>query len=356
MQEGLAGLGHRPPTAEAIKAQQQAHQQALLRHKESLSVAMQELSTLRSVVKALEGTVDQLQRERNTLLQELRAAKQTEVELLDQITNLTGTCERLTETVQQSGVDSAHRVAQVEGLRREQDAQLRGQIERLQAQLLSTQHPINVSRPIPWSKIASLDSHPVHVLREVVTADAKREERALRTLGIDPQTDQGNESAADDPLPKLLMQSSKGPQPQGQSRQDESEDYRAWLVVLRRIYDVLCDRRKLLHVDSDGPVEFLLRSRNEMVSEITQMHGETRRCARLVSELHQRVELISASAKRSDSLHEGGNPANLIEGHVELIAACLSDLDFASCRVKRLCFTDVDRALHGLPIDESGLL
>uniref|UniRef100_A0A7S1R2M3 Uncharacterized protein n=1 Tax=Neobodo designis TaxID=312471 RepID=A0A7S1R2M3_NEODS len=329
------------------RAHSGAQQAALQRQKEALSAALQELSTLRSVVKALESTVDQLQRERNTLLQELRTAKTTESELLDQIATLTSTCERLTETVQQSGVDSAHRVAQLEGLRREQDAALRTQIERLQAQLLSTQHPTNLSRPIPWSKIASVDGHPAHILREVVLADAKREERALRTLITEPRNDVGVESASDDLLEKLLTVR----QTASSSKADESEDLRAWTAVARRVHDVLIDRRRILHIDSDEPVEFLLRSRNEMVSELVQMHREMRRCARLISELHQRVELISASAKR-ESRGDGTNPANLVEGHVELIAAAVADLDFATCRVKRLCFTDVDRALHSFDNDD----
>jgi hypothetical protein len=101
-------------------------------------------------------------------------------------------------------------------------------------------------------------------------------------------------------------------------------------------------------------VEFLLRSRGEMVSEVVQMHAEQRRCARLVSELHQRVEIIAASARR-DNRHDGGNPANLLEGHVELVAASLADMDFASCRVKRLCFTAIDRTLHSLPVEDLDL-
>jgi hypothetical protein len=336
--------------SDSSKAQHDAHHAALQRQKEALGAALQELSTLRSVVKALEGTVDQLQRERNTLLQELRTSKSTESELLDQIATLTSTCERLTETVQQSGVDSAHRVAQIEGLRREQDASLRAQIERLQAQLLSTQHPTNLARPIPWSKIASVDGHPAHAIREVVLADAKREERALRTLMTETRTDVGVESSFDDVLGKLLV--TKAPTVSASAKAEESEDLRAWGSVARRVHDVLQERRRLLHIDSDEPTEFLLRSRNEMVSEIVQMHTEIRRCARLISELHQRVELISASAKR-DSRGDGTNPANLVEGHVELIAAAVADLDFATCRVKRLCFTEVDRTLHALSRDET---
>lgn len=319
-------------------AQVEAQHAALVRHKESLTAAMQELSTLRSVVKALEGTVAQLQTERNLLLEELRSSKQSEAELLEQISSLTQTCERLTETVQQSGVDGAHRVANLEALRRDQEAKLKHEIERLNAHLLSTQHPTHSARPIPWSKIAAMDSHPAHVLRDVVTTDAKREERALRTM--DTTGGAGPGDAVDNLLQRLLMP----------MKAEDSEDLRAWLIVLRRIHDVLIDRRKLLHIETETAEEFLLRSRHELVSELVHFHAEVRRCVTLVAELHQRVDVLSRTTRRevtSDGVSTGST-VHYVEGHVELVAAALADMDYACSRVKRVMFTDVDRAIHSI--------
>jgi hypothetical protein len=335
------------PSNEALAAQQEAQHAALVRHKEGLTAAMQELSTLRSVVKALESTVEQLQKERNMLLRELRNAKNTERDLLAQISALTVTCERLTETVQQSGVDGAHRVAQIEALRRDQESRLRAEIDRLTVQLINTQNT-NTARSIPWSKISAVEGHPAQVLRDVVASDWKREERALRTMAIDPQTDFGVESSAEDTLPTLLT--ARVPSAAG-GKPDENEDSKLWMAALRRVHQVLLERRRLLHIENDDPVEYLLRTRHEMVSEIVQLHLELRRAAGIATELHQRVEMLSAAARRDRS--DGVNPANMVEGHVELLNAAIADMDFSCCRVKRICFTDIDRTFHNIPQEDT---
>ena len=299
----------------------------LLRHKDALSTALQEVQTLKTVVKALESTVAQLQHERNMLLDELRASKNAESDLQAQVQSLTHTCERLTETIQLSGVENAHRVTSIESSKREETLAMRTQIDRLETQLLSTQHPQNVARPIPWNKISKMDGHPAHVLRDTVVHDARREERWLSTMQPDPPD-------VEDKLATL-----------NDVKSDDSDDSRVWVQVCRRIYHVLSERRRLIHIDEDSPVEFLLRTRHEMVGEMVHSHAEVRRTANIVTELVQRLGVAAGSNARREI--DAASVA-FVEAQVELISAALSDLDYSLTRTKTSCFSDIDCAIHKL--------
>ena len=332
---------------------------ALTRHRTALAAAVKEVTTLKSVVKALESTIEQLQHERNLLLDELRESKKSEAAMLAQIEQLSAMCERLTDVIQRCGVETAHRAARLEAQRREADTKARVQIERLSVQLLSTQNPLNTSRAVPWSKIQTIDGHPALVLRDVVIVDAKREAQWLKGCP---------DSLAPDPAPGVEDALERLASVAGAFQKDDlSEESATWRSVLRRIYTVLKDRRRVLSVDSEVPSDsFLLRTRHEMIGCFVQLHNDTRRCAALLAELMQRVEtaLTSGSVEAASSssassgitglshaLAAGGGASTAgfvtaLESQIELLCTCVADMDDLFVRVRHTCFSDADVAFH----------
>lgn len=298
----------------------------LAKHREGLSVTLKEVNALKAIIKGLEGTIQQLQLEKISLTEQLRVSKETQADYLQQIQKLSSMCEQLTGAIQRTGVENAGRMSRAEQKWRAQEAKYQTQVERLTSQLLSTQHPQSAARPIPWSKIATIEGHPAHVLREVVLEDQKREERIL------------NNALPTDALDHLDMLVSLGQSSSGKHSEDEA----VWRQVLSRVHLVLRQRRKLLHVsvDDPAPVEFLLRTRHQMVTEVAHLHDEVRKCSNLLMGIIHKIE--------ASTVFNGGAAA--MEGQLELVCSFVGDMDFALNRVKTLCFSDVDKSLFDVPL------
>ena len=332
---GKGGGQHQQLDVSAIMEDPVTLMLMLNKHKESLNLTLREINALKAVIQGQEQAISKLQQEKATLLDQVRTAKETELELVQQIQHLSETCEQLTATIQRRGMENAARLNALESQKKEADVAAKAMIDRLHNQLLSTQNPISSARPMPWNRVQAIEGHPAHVLREVVLLDSRREESMMAR----PMTVQ----MEDDMLAKL-KEHSRPPAIGTVSHQDEatgernSDDEAIWRQVLARIHDVLLDRRKWLSTSNEpSPAEFLLRTRHQLVGEVVHIHQVVAKCSNLVSVLFDRLEsVVSAS---------GGQA---IGGQLELVAATVADMDATLHRVKLHCFSTADCVYHNL--------
>jgi hypothetical protein len=304
----------------------------LSKHRESLNLTLREINALKAVIQGQEQAIGKLMNEKEQLLQQLAKAKDTEFELVAQIQQLTVTCEELSQTIQRRGVETAARINAVETQKRESELIAKTMIDRLQTQLLSTQHPLSSARPLPWNRIQSIEGHPAIIIKEIVLADARREENMMgRPMTVNQE---------DDFLEKLKEQSRI---PTNRDVRDmanlgTSEDEAMWRIACGRLYQVLHERRNFLHTSVEqSPVEFLLRTRHQLVAEVCHLHKMVNRCASMVSVLFDRLEGIISSY--------GGQA---IGGQLELVAASVADMDSTLHRAKLHCFSTVDCVMHNV--------
>ena len=301
------------------------------RHRAALTAMHKETSALRGFVKTLEGTNEGLRHEVSALKLELQHYKDTEVRLMNTIETGELAAERLTGTIHRLNQDHAATVHDLESQRRQFEIEHKARIDRLTAQLEATQNPKTTYQPLPWTRLEEQTDHPVHILREVVVEDQKREERILqRNLAI---VAGDNSVGGADALAKLLSFVDG----------NASSDFSMWIVVLRRIHTVLKERRALLGVPGvDSASDFFVRSRNSMIVEWVQLHKDIQRCCKVITSLKQNMVTTERLGTGPSTAQQYSNTL-FYERQLELVSTVLNDVDTLCHRVKHHCFSDVDR-------------
>ena len=305
------------------------------RHRAALTAMHKETSALRGFVKNLESTNESLRHEVSALKLELQHYKDNEVKLLQSLESSEMVAERLTGTIHRLNQEHASTLNDLESRRREFEIEHKAAIDRLTAQLEATQNPKNTFQPLPWTRLEEQVDHPIHVLKEVVVEDQKREERILqRNLAIIAGD---NSVTGVDALGQLLSFTDT----------NSSSDYSMWIVVLRRIHAVLKDRRTLLGVPSvDSASDFFIRSRNSMIGEWVQLHRDIQRCTKVISSLRQNMNTTEKLSGQSTA--QQYSTSLFYERQLELVSTVLSDVDTTCLRVKHHCFSEVDRLVYSI--------
>lgn len=308
-----------------------ALQALLVRHKSHLTTMCAEVTSLKSVIKALEESNEGLRHEVSSLKLELRHYKDNSQALARQLGDSDSAADTLTLAMQKQNQDHSHIVSELESNIRRIVSENKLKYDRLGAQLEATQQPNSSTQPLPWRRIAPVLDHPVHILREVILDDQRREERILqRNL---PILAGDNTFSASDPLLRLTS---------SDIGCASGSDDASWLLVVKRVFVVLKERRASLGVsNADAPTDFFVRSRNMMVGEWVQLHREVGKALRVLTSLRR--------ASPDGAQRSGGM---FFERQIDHASSILADVDTQCHRVEQTCFTDIDRILYTTHLGE----
>ena len=306
--------------------------QMLQQSRNACQQAVKETQALRTTLRTMEHTVTALQQEKQQLRLQVAEARQAEQRLAEDGNKLREDIQRLQHNINRILAEHAERVVLNETQRHAELAQLRRKIEQLEVQLSLTQESSFVQRPLTWFRMSRVESHPVHTVRDVVLSDAKREE-ALRERGSIPNPGSDVAAVRALELDALLEEPAL-------EEQQNSQDDSVWRLVCKRLHKVLSDRRNLLHLNVDGPVDFLLRTRSVLVSQWCQLHLDILRCSKVMLAL---LGQLDASLRNTGQV----NVMDL-ERQLEVACSILSDVDVSCHRAKIQCFSDVDKMIHGV--------
>lgn len=249
--------------------------QILERTKANLQLSVKEAQSLRSIVKAQEATISELNSEKSQLMYRIQDAQGTIARLEEEMRVLKETKASQSATIERMCLEHAETMTDANSIARGENMRLKALVDRLSAHVSQSQFPRDDGpRPLAWSHISTISNHPIHVLRRVVLADQRREESGLH--GILPANSGGSAVAAEDDDLEMLLGTSE-------STQHHSEDAETWRSICRRFYQVLTDRRRIHHLLSDDvPQDFLIRTRHVMVGEWAAMHAEVLRLQKLL--------------------------------------------------------------------------
>jgi hypothetical protein len=311
--------------------------QQLALSRQACQHAVKECQALRTTVRTMEHTIASLSNERQELRQAISDGRATELRLAEEAEKLRDEAAKQQSYMQRIVSDHAARIVAADSRHHSEVAELKRRIEQLQVQLSLSQGSDFEQKPLTWFRMAKIESHPVHTLRDVVLSDAKREE-AMRERGSIPTP--GNELSANEALEldQLLLE------PQT-DEQRASQDDNTWRDVCHRLFLVLSERRAALHIRTvEAPVDFLLRTRSVLVAQWCQLHVDVMRVTKAMVTLLAQVD---ASLRMTGQVNVGD-----LERHLDVACSILSDVDTACHRVKLQCFSDVDKLIHAahLPV------
>lgn len=307
-----------------------------------------EVSSLRSVVRTLERSTQQLQADKSQLAYELQDARHYHKKQEEEIKRLTALAEGQTATIQRMAADHAEEVVSEQLVSKREIANLRAMIDRLSGQLSLSNNPRDGQRvepqPLPWQLVAKIPSHPIHIIRKIVLADQRREELGTIHIRSDNEGDDGydEEATSSTDLDVLLSSSEK--------HAAYSEDDTTWRSICRRLHQVLTDRRRVHHLLlEETPIDIMLRTRHSLVAEWAALHADIARIQRNMLGFVAYIQnAITTPWNDSSSKHDHHRVSTDLGRHADSLSSSLSDMMYQCSKVRETCFTDVDRAFHAV--------
>jgi hypothetical protein len=304
---------------------------ALVKHRKKLTVALNEISALKSSLRNLERIVEEQQAEKKDFLENIERHRLSDATLKREIASLNEKIAALEEQKRRESVSHADYVTSLENARREEIMALKETTNRLSAQIAACTN--SAARGLPWNRVAELEHHPIHTIRRVIVADEKRE-LLLQARG--PSTLPLEEEVEDSALDVLLTES---------ECEEVSHDEEQWRAVGKRVHKVLEDRRRMLfQLKTEMPIDFLLRTRHQMVGEWVFVHRELRRAMKHISRLYQRCDAVVCG-----STFDAQKMFVELQRELEIALSVMEDLDCCCIRVKKHSFSTVDRIIHEVP-------